>query len=57
MIVMYLLIIVFAIALWFLLAFIFFPMGKFFTRIWKDAIDEMNRDDNKENNNEEKEKS
>ena len=35
------------IALWFLLSFVFFPLGKIIYRIGKDAIDEMNREDNK----------
>jgi len=43
-----------AVALWFLLSFVFFPLGKFIYRIWKDAIDEINRKD-KEENKEEKE--
>ena len=34
-------------ALWFLLSFVFFPLGKIIYRIGKDAIDEMNREDNK----------
>ena len=37
-----------ATALWFLMSFVFFPLGKLLYRIWKDAIDEMNRDDNNE---------
>lgn len=39
--------------LWFLLSFVFFPFGKLLYRIGKDAIDEMNREENteeKENN-------
>lgn len=36
-----------AIAIWFLLAFIFYPLGKFMWRIGKDAMDELNREDNK----------
>lgn len=31
--------------LWFLLSFAFMPFGRFLYRIWKDAIDEMNKDD------------
>lgn len=42
------LIILTAILLWFLLSFVFFPLGKLLYRVWKDAIDEMNREDNKE---------
>ena len=37
-----------AIALWFLLSFAFRPFGKFIYRIWKDAIDEINRKDESE---------
>lgn len=45
-----------AVVLWFLLSFVFFPIGKFIYRIGKDAIDEMNREENKEiKNNDEKE--
>ena len=36
------------IILWFLLSFVFFPFGKLIYRIWKDAIDEMNREENKQ---------
>lgn len=42
-----------AIALWFLMSFVFFPLGKLLYRIWKDAIDEMNKDDNNEKGEEE----
>lgn len=31
--------------LWFLLAFLFRPIGRFFFRLWKDAVDEMNKED------------
>lgn len=53
MIVLYLLIILAAIALWFLLAFVFVPLGKFLYRIWRDAMDEMSRDGNEKENDEE----
>lgn len=43
-----------AIILWFLLSFIFFPLGKLIYQIGKDAKDEMNREEN--NKKEEKEK-
>lgn len=33
---------------WFLLSFIFYPLGKFIYRIFKDAVDEINRTDNKD---------
>lgn len=39
-----------AVILWFLMSFVFFPLGKLIYRIGKDAIDEMNRKDKKENN-------
>lgn len=44
-IVFYLLVLVFAVILWFLLSFIFFPLGKYLYNIFKEAINEMNRDD------------
>lgn len=31
--------------LWFLLSFAFRPIGKVLSRLWQDAIDEMNRED------------
>ena len=34
-----------ATAIWFLLAFIFYPLGRFLWRIGKDAMDELNRED------------
>ena len=34
-----------AVILWFLLSFVFYPFGRLLYRIWKEAIDEMNRDD------------
>ena len=42
-------------ALWFLLSFVFFPFGKFISRIGKDAMEEMNRDE-KDNKNEKESK-
>lgn len=39
------LILIGAVILWFLLSFVFYPLGKFVYRIWKDANDEMNRED------------
>lgn len=33
---------------WFLLSFIFYPLGKFIYRIFKDAVDEINRTENKD---------
>lgn len=37
-----------AILLWFLLSFVFYPLGKFLHRLWKDAVDEMNREEKNE---------
>lgn len=34
--------------LWFLLSFLFKPLGKFFSRLWSDAMDAMDEDDNTE---------
>ena len=48
-----LLVILVAILLWFLLAFAYKPFGKLLHRIGKDAMDEIN--DNEEKNNDEKE--
>ena len=42
------LVILAVIILWFLLSFVFFPLGKIIYRIGKDAIDEMNREENEE---------
>lgn len=33
-----------AVALWFLSSFIFLPLGKFIYRIWKDMIDAINKE-------------
>ena len=52
MIVMWLLIILFAIALWFFCAFVFYPFGKFFARFWNEAIREMERDDKEDKDKE-----
>lgn len=43
------LVLVGAVILWFLLSVLFYPFGRFLYRIWKDAVDEMNREENKEN--------
>jgi len=34
-----------AVLLWFLLSFVFYPLGKFIYRIWKDAVNEMKKKD------------
>lgn len=45
--VFWLLIVITTVFLWFLLAFLYRPIGKFFYRIWKDAIDEINNNNSK----------
>lgn len=50
--VFYILVILAAILLWFLLSFMFKPMGKLGHRIWQDAVDAMNEDDENENKKE-----
>ena len=52
--VLIILVILAAILLWFLLSFAFIPIGKFVSRIVKDAIDIMNKEITEER--EEKEK-
>ena len=48
--VFWLLVIIALIILWFLLAFTFRPIGRFFYRVWKDAIEEIEKkDEDKEN--------
>lgn len=42
------LVILSSILLWFLLSFAFFSLGKLIYRIGKDAIDEMNREEDEE---------
>lgn len=42
------LVILAAIAIWFLLSFAFRPIGRLFYRIWKDAVDEINKNDESE---------
>ena len=51
-IVFYLLIVSALVFLWFVLAFLFKPLVKFFYRLWDDAKKEMTAND--ENNNKEK---
>lgn len=43
--VFYLIVVIAAIVLWALLAFIFYPLGRFMYRIIFDAIHELDRDD------------
>lgn len=51
--VFWLFVILVAIALWFLLAFVFHPIGEFMWKIGSDTIDELNKED--EDNEEKKE--
>lgn len=44
----YILVILAATALWFLCSFLFKPLGKFFTKIFKDTKDIINEQDEKE---------
>lgn len=46
--VFFILVILAVILLWFLLSFVFRPFGMFLYRIWKDALDEMNKEDKEE---------
>ena len=46
------LVLVGAVILWFLLSALFYPFGRFLYRIWKDAADEINREENKEKDKE-----
>lgn len=50
--VFYILVFIGAVLLWFLLAFMFKPMGKLGHRIVKDVVDAINEDDEKENKKE-----
>lgn len=42
------------IALWFLLSFAFRPIGRIFYRIWKDAVEEINKKDESEEKKDER---
>lgn len=46
------LVIVIAVLLWFLLAFLYKPLGKLLHRIWKDSMDEINKEDEEVKKNE-----
>lgn len=50
--VFYILVFIGAIILWFLLAFMFKPMGKLGHRVWQDAVDAINEDDENESKKE-----
>ena len=39
------LVLIAAVVFWFLLSFVFYPLGKLAYKIYKDAIDEINRQD------------
>lgn len=43
-----------AVVLWFLLSFVFYLLGKIVHRIWKDAVDEINREDEGEEKKDER---
>lgn len=42
------LVILAAVVAWFLLSFVFYPLGRFIYRIWKDAVDEINREESED---------
>ena len=44
--VFYILVFIAAILLWFLLAFMFKPMGKLGHKVWQDAVDAINEEEN-----------
>ena len=44
--VFYILVFIGAILLWFLLAFMFKPLGKLGHRVWKDTVDAINEEEN-----------
>lgn len=48
----YILVILGVVLLWFLLSFMFKPVGKFFHRLYQDAADAINEVDDKENTKE-----
>lgn len=52
-IVFWLLIILAVVFAWFVLSFLFKPLGRFFARLYTDAMDEIKEteEENKENNN------
>lgn len=54
--VFYLLIILGAVALWFFLTFVFKPLGKFFIRLYDDAVDVMSEEDEVKMNKKEQNK-
>ena len=46
--VFWLLVIAVAVALWFLGSFVFYPLGLYFSRLWKDTVSNIKRDDKEE---------
>lgn len=48
-VVFWLLVVVALVLLWFILAFTFKPIGGFFIRLWNDAVDAMEENEEKEN--------
>lgn len=48
--VFWLLVVLGAVVLWFFLAFVFYPLGKFLWRIGSDAMEELDRNDKEEEN-------
>lgn len=52
--VFWLLVVLAAVAVWFLGSFIFYPLGVYFWRLWSDTMDNINRDD--KDNKEDREK-
>lgn len=38
------LVVVAAVLLWFILSFVFAPLGRLVYRLWKDAMDEINKE-------------
>ncbi len=47
--IMLLIVILIAVAIWFLLAFMYKPLGKIVYRIWNDAVNEIKNNEEKEN--------
>lgn len=47
--IMLLIVVLIAVAIWFLLAFIYKPLGRIIFRIWNDAISEIKNNEEKEN--------
>lgn len=52
--VFFILVLLAAVLVWFLLSFVFFPLGKLAYRLYKDAMDEINREDKEDEKGERK---